>query len=170
MLSSVPAPPSASSSSPDATQLDLTAPYEVFARIPGAVTHVIGTALAPVRTDRGLQILPDTTYDACPPLDVLFVPGGPGQIDAEADEKLTGFIMQHAARENTIVSSVCTGALLLGALGLLRGKKATTHWACIDLLPFYGAMPVEAPVVDEGRIVTGAGVSNGIDLALCDKE
>jgi cyclohexyl-isocyanide hydratase len=151
---------------PNATQLDLTAPYEVFARIPDVEIHVISNSLEPVLTDRGLKILPDTTYDSCPPLDVLFIPGGPGQIQAEHDEVLKQLIREYAKKLTCIISSVCTGSLLLGAAGILQGKKATTHWTCMDILPILGVEAVDMPVVEDGNIITGAGVTNGIDMAL----
>jgi cyclohexyl-isocyanide hydratase len=151
---------------PDATQLDLTAPYEVFARIPGAEVHVISNTLDPVRTDRGLKIVPDTTYRTCPPIDVLFIPGGPGQLMAQEDEELMRFVREYAEKRSGIISSVCTGSLLLGAAGVLRRKKATTHWTCMDILSILGAEPVDKPVVEDGNVITGAGVANGLDLAL----
>jgi len=151
---------------PDATQLDLTAPYEVFARIPNSEIYIVSDTLDPVRTERGLQIVPNTTYDTCPTLNVLFVPGGPGQIAAQHNKKLMKFIAEYADTPDVFITSVCTGALLLGAAGLLQNKKATTHWSCMDILPYMGAIPVNTPVVEDGKIITGAGVTNGIDLAL----
>ena len=151
---------------PNATQLDLTAPYEVFARIPHVEVYVISNNLEPVLTDRGLKILPNTTYDSCPPLDVLFIPGGPGQIEAEHDEVLMPFIRGYGEKSTCIISSICTGSLLLGAAGILQGKKATTHWTCMDVLPILGAEAVNMPVVEDGNIITGAGVTNGIEMAL----
>jgi len=151
---------------PNTTQLDLTAPYEVFSRIPDVEMHVVSNTIASVKTDRGLTIVPDTTYDTCPSLDVLFIPGGPGQIKAQDDKALMDFIGKYGNKKDCLISSVCTGALLLGAAGLLRGKKATTHWTCLDVLPYMGAVAVDTPVVEDGNVITGAGVTNGIDLAL----
>lgn len=151
---------------PNATQLDLTGPFEIFARIPGARVSVISSTLEPVRTDRGLIIVPDTTYETCPSLDVLFIPGGPGQLQAQHDDTLMKFIHHYAATSKGIMASVCTGSLVLGAAGVLQGKKATTHWTCMDILPILGAEPVDEPVVEDGNVITGAGVTNGLDLAL----
>ena len=155
---------------PGTTPLDLVGPYEIFSRIPNAEAHVISATLDPVPSERGLRIVPDSTYDTCPLLDVLFIPGGPGQINAQDDHSLMHFISQYADKKDCIISSVCTGALILGAAGFLRGKKATTHWSCMDILPLMGAIPVDMPVVEDGNIITGAGVTNGIDLALCLSE
>ncbi len=147
------------------TLLDVAVPYEVFARIAGARVRLAAASLDPVRTDQGMEILPDTPFDEAPQFDVLFVPGGPGQYYRMEDEAFLGFLRKQAAGAKW-VTSVCTGALLLGAAGLLRGYKATTHWMSMDLLELVGAKPLaERVVVDRNRI-TGAGVTAGIDVAL----
>lgn len=150
---------------PRLTQLDMTAPYEVLARLPNTVVHLVAHRLEPVKTDRGMMIVPTVTFADCPQLDVVMVPGGPGQQDLMEDDVVLGFL-QRQAKLATYVTSVCTGSLLLGAAGLLRGKRATSHWAAIEHLAPLGAVPVSERVVIDGNIVTGAGVTSGIDFAL----
>jgi cyclohexyl-isocyanide hydratase len=150
---------------PRLTQLDMTGPYEVLARLPDTTVELVARTLDPVATDRGMQIVPTTTYADCPPLDVVMVPGGPGQHDLMEDEVVLGFLRRQAATAK-YVTSVCTGSLVLGAAGLLRGKRATCHWAAIEHLKPLGAIPVSERVVIDGNIVTGAGVASGIDFAL----
>jgi cyclohexyl-isocyanide hydratase len=150
---------------PGMTQLDLTGPYEVLARLPGAEIHLAWKDLAPVRSDRGLAILPTDAFESCPPLDLICVPGGPGINDLLTDEPVLDFIRDQAWSAR-YVTSVCTGALVLGAAGLLQGKRATTHWMSHDLLAAFGAIAVRERVVTDGRIITGGGVTAGIDFAL----
>lgn len=150
---------------PGVTQLDLTGPYEVFVRAPSAQVHLIWKQIEPVISDRGLAILPTVTLDDCPALDVICVPGGPGQIDLMADDVVLRFL-RHKANEVKLVTSVCTGSLVLGAAGLLQGYKATTHWGSLDQLALLGAQPVDARVVHDGNRISGAGVTSGIDFAL----
>jgi cyclohexyl-isocyanide hydratase len=150
---------------PRLTQLDMTGPYEVLARLPNTVVDLVARTPDPVTTDRGMQILPTVTYADCPPLDVVMVPGGPGQQDLMEDEAALEFLRKIAASAK-YVTSVCTGSLVLGAAGLLKGKRATCHWAAIDHLALLGAIPVREKVVVDGHIVTGAGVTSGIDFAL----
>jgi cyclohexyl-isocyanide hydratase len=150
---------------PGLTQLDMTGPYEVLTRLPGAAIHLVWKDLAPVRSDRGLAILPTDTFEHCPTLDLICVPGGPGINDLLTDEVVLSFI-RHQAWGARYVTSVCTGALVLGAAGLLQGKRATTHWMSHGLLAEFGAIPVEARVVTDGRLITGGGVTAGIDFAL----
>ncbi|GAA0595622.1 DJ-1/PfpI family protein [Craurococcus roseus] len=150
---------------PRLTQLDLTGPYEVFSRLPGAKVRLVWKALEPVRADTGIAMLPDTTLAECPPLDLVCVPGGPGVGAMMEDEEVLEFLRRQAAGAR-YVTSVCTGALVLGAAGLLRGKRATTHWASHDFLPALGATPVEGRVVRDGNLFTGGGVTAGIDFAL----
>jgi cyclohexyl-isocyanide hydratase len=150
---------------PRLTQLDMTGPYEVLARLPNTVVDLVARTRDPVTTDRGMQILPTVTYADCPPLDVVMVPGGPGQQDLMEDEAALEFLRKIAASAK-YVTSVCTGSLVLGAAGLLKGKRATCHWAAIDHLALLGAIPVREKVVVDGHIVTGAGVTSGIDFAL----
>lgn len=150
---------------PDVTQLDLTGPWEVFARTPGVECHLIWKDLQPVRSDRGLSILPTTTFADCPPLDVICVPGGPGQIALMSDDVTLNFLRQQADQAKW-VTSVCTGSLVLGAAGLLKGYRATSHWSSIDQLGLLGAEPVSERVVRDRNRISGAGVTSGIDFAL----
>jgi cyclohexyl-isocyanide hydratase len=150
---------------PRLTQLDMTGPYEVLARLPNTTVDLVARTLDPVTTDRGMQIVPTVTYATCPQLDVVMVPGGPGQQDLMEDEAPLGFLRKQAASA-TYITSVCTGSLVLGAAGLLKGKRATCHWAAIEHLSLLGAIPVHERVVVDGNIVTGAGVASGIDFAL----
>ena len=150
---------------PRLTQLDLTGPFEVFARMRGASVHLVWKAAAPVTCDRGLIMTPTVSFAGCPQLDVLCVPGGPGQIDLMEDDETLDFLRRQAAGARW-VSSVCTGSLLLGAAGLLEGYRATCHWASRDQLALLGATPTAERVVIDRNRVTGGGVSAGIDLAL----
>jgi len=150
---------------PRLTQLDLTGPYEVLARLPNTKVHLVAHALDPVKTDRGMSIVPTITYADCPQLDVIMVPGGPGQQDLMEDQVVLDFL-QRQSRGAKYVTSVCTGSLVLGAAGLLKGRRATSHWAAIEHLKLLGAIPVSERVVVDGNIVTGAGVASGIDFAL----
>jgi len=150
---------------PNVTQLDLTGPYEVLARAPGATTHLIWKTLAPVVSDQGLAVLPTTTFSDCPPLDMVCVPGGPGQIALMEDQETLSFL-NNVAKNAKLITSVCTGSLVLGAAGLLKGYRATSHWSSIDQLALLGAEPVEERVVWDQNRVTGAGVTSGIDFAL----
>lgn len=150
---------------PDMTQLDLTGPLQVFANLPDADVHVLWKTLDPIRAHGGLTLVPDTTLADCPPLDVICVPGGYGVLDLMEDQTVLSFLRMQAAQA-TFVGSICTGSLVLGAAGLLRGKKATTHWAWIDLLTPLGAIPTKGRVVRDGKFMTGGGVTAGIDFAL----
>ena len=147
------------------TALDAVGPYEVLWRIPGARVRWVGAEARPYATDRGLQLVAEATFADVPAPDVLVVPGGTGTLDALADERLVDWI-RTADATSTWTTSVCTGALLLGAAGLLDGRRATTHWAYLDRLEAYGATPASDRVVREGKIITSAGVSSGIDMAL----
>jgi cyclohexyl-isocyanide hydratase len=150
---------------PDVQQLDLTAPYEVFASLPGTTMHLIWKDLAPVASVTGLVLTPTVTLDEAPQMDVLCIPGGAGVNALMEDEAVLDFVRRQAEGAR-YVTSVCTGALVLGAAGLLRGKRATTHWASHDLLRRFGATPVKDRVVWDGRLVTGGGVTAGLDFAL----
>ncbi len=150
---------------PRLTQLDMTGPYEVLARLPNTIVHLVAHTLDPVKTDRGMMIVPTIAYANCPQLDIVMVPGGPGQQDLMEDQVVLAFLQQQA-RGAKYVTSVCTGSLVLGAAGLLKGKRATCHWAAIDHLAALGATPVSERVVVDGNVVTGAGVASGIDFAL----
>ncbi len=150
---------------PGLTQLDLTGPFELFHRIHEAQVHLIWKDKKPVFADSGLGLLPTATLADAPQLDVLFVPGGGGQVGLLNDSQVLEFLRDQGARAK-YVTSVCTGALLLGAAGLLRGYRAATHWAYLDLLPSVGAIAVnERVVVDRNRITAG-GVTAGIDFGL----
>ena len=150
---------------PAMTQLDLTGPLQVFANLPGAEVHVLWKTLDPIRTHGGLTLVPDTTLADCPALDVICVPGGSGVMDLMDDEIVLSFLRTQAEHAR-FVGSICTGSLVLGAAGLLRGKQATTHWAWTDLLTPLGAIPTKGRVVRDGKFMTGGGVTAGIDFAL----
>ena len=150
---------------PGLTQLDLTGAYEVLARMPDTRVHLVASTLDPVRSEWGLTILPDATFGDAPPLDVLCVPGGWGVNGRLDDDELLDFLRTRADHARYI-TSVCSGSLLLGAAGLLRGYRATTHWLSLDLLPLLGAEAVRQRVVRDRNRVTGAGVTAGIDFAL----
>jgi cyclohexyl-isocyanide hydratase len=150
---------------PNLTQLDLTGPYEVLARLPNSTVDLVARTREPVATDRGLQIVPTVTFAECAPLDVIMVPGGPGQQGLMEDDETLGFLRRQASSASYI-TSVCTGSLVLAAAGLLKDKRATCHWAAIEHLSLLGAIPVRERVVIDGNVVTGAGVASGIDFAL----
>jgi len=150
---------------PNLTQLDLTGAYEVLARMPDTRVHLVASTLHPVRSEWGLTISPDATFANAPPLDILCVPGGWGINECLDDEELLGFLRARGERARYI-TSVCSGALLLGAAGLLRGYRATTHWLSLDLLPLLGAEAVRQRVVRDRNRITGGGVTAGIDFGL----
>ncbi|MDR5838888.1 DJ-1/PfpI family protein [Caballeronia sp. LZ034LL] len=150
---------------PRVQQLDMTGPYDVFAQLADAKVHLVAKTREPVKSSAGMILTPDTTFDDCPPLDVICIPGGAGVGDLMEDEATLAFIRSQAANAR-YVTSVCTGSLVLGAAGLLRGKRATTHWAYHALLAELGAVPVQARVVRDGNLFTGGGVTAGIDFAL----
>ena len=146
-------------------QIDLTGPFEVLSRIPNSTYRIYGKTVEPVRDVKGLRLTPDATLADAPRLDVLHVPGGFGQESLMEDAEVLAWIRQQAAGACSIFS-VCTGALLCGAAGLLKGRRATTHWASFHLLAFFGAIPVNERVVVDGGWVFAAGVTAGIDGAL----
>ena len=146
-------------------QIDLTGPFEVLSRIPNATYRIYGLTPEPVRDLAGLRLTPDASTDAAPPLDLLHVPGGSGQEQLMEDERLLGWLRAQVQGARCVLS-VCTGALLLGAAGLLRGRRATTHWSALEVLPLFGAEAVDERVVSDGRIVFAAGVTADIDAAL----
>ena len=146
-------------------QIDLTGPFEVLSRIPNSTYRIYGKTARSVRDVKGLWLTPDATLADAPPLDVLHIPGGFGQEALMEDEEVLAWIRQQAAGACSIFS-VCTGALICGAAGLLRGRRATTHWAAFHLLPLFGAIPVNERVVVDGSYVFAAGVTAGIDGAL----
>jgi len=146
-------------------QIDLTGPFEVLARIPNATYRIYGKTTAPVRDLKGLRLTPDASIADAPQLDVLHVPGGFGQEAVMDDLEVLDWIKRQAAGAHSIFS-VCTGALICGAAGLLQGRRATTHWASFHLLPYFGATPVNERVVVDGSWVFAAGVTAGIDGAM----
>ena len=146
-------------------QIDMTGPFEVLSRIPNSTYRVYAKTARPVRDIKGLRLTPDAILADAPPLDVLHVPGGFGQEALMENEEVLAWIRQQAAGACSIFS-VCTGALICGAAGLLKGRRATTHWASVHLLPFFGAIPVNERVVVDGSYVFAAGVTAGIDGAL----
>ncbi|MGV8888501.1 MAG: isonitrile hydratase [Pseudomonas sp.] len=150
---------------PQLQQLDLTGPYDVLASLPDVKVHLVWKDLMPVTASTGLVLKPTTTFDDCPPLDVICIPGGSGVGPLMEDEQTLAFIKAQAANARYI-TSVCTGALVLGAAGLLKGKRATTHWAYHQLLAPLGAIPVKDRVVRDGNLLTGGGITAGIDFAL----
>lgn len=150
---------------PDMTQLDITGPYQVFALMPDTRVYLLWKTLEPVTSNDGITILPTTTFDACPPLDVLCVPGGPGQVKMMQDTELLEFLQQQG-KTAKYVTSVCTGSLILAAAGLLQGYRAACHWAFREQLAMLGVeVGTERVVVDRNRI-TGGGVTAGIDFGL----
>lgn len=147
------------------TQLDLTGPFEVLARVPGMQVELVGKSLEPVRSDRGLTLVPTTTIANAPPCDLLVVPGGPGTDDAILDAEWVGFTRRQAQSAKYIFG-ICTGSLLLGAAGLLKGRRSTCHWQAIDFLPAFGAIVTRERMCVDGNIFTAGGVTSGIDMAL----
>jgi cyclohexyl-isocyanide hydratase len=150
---------------PNLTQLDLTGPLEVFSRMPGTTVHLLWKTLDAVSSDAGLVMLPTCRLADCPALDLICVPGGPGIAAMMEDAEVLGFLRLQAGGCR-YVTSVCTGSLVLGAAGLLKGYKATSHWASLEQLRLLGAEPVAERVVTDRNRITGAGVTSGIDFAL----
>lgn len=150
---------------PNLTQLDLTGPFEVFSHVPEAEIHLIWKTLDPVAADSGMKIMPTTTFEDCPDLDIICVPGGPGQMDLMEDEETLAFL-RAKAEGCKYVTSVCTGSLVLGAAGLLDGYKATTYWAATDFLKSFGAEYVNKRVVIDRNRISGGGVTAGVDFGL----
>lgn len=150
---------------PKVTQLDLTGPVQVFSAVPGAALHLVWKRVEAVVSDSPLMLTPTMTFADCPQLDVICVPGGAGSDDLLGDEEVLDFLRAQAERAR-FVTSVCTGSLVLGAAGLLRGYRAATHWTALDHLSAFGAIPTRARVCIDRNRVTGGGVTAGIDLAL----
>ena len=150
---------------PNLTQLDLTGPHEVLSFPPNIVVDMLWHRIEPVTSISGLALMPTATFDDYDLPDVLFIPGGPGQLQAMDDALLIEFV-KRAGAEAKYITSVCTGSLVLAAAGLLIGKRATSHWGVVDQLALMGAEPVRERVVEDGNIITGAGVTAGIDFAL----
>jgi cyclohexyl-isocyanide hydratase len=150
---------------PRVTQLDLTGPVQVFSSVPGAQLHLLWKRIEPVASDSVLTLTPTTTFADCPQLDVICVPGGVGSDDLLNDEEVLAFLRKQAVAAK-FVTSVCTGSLVLGAAGLLRGYRAATHWTAMDNLAAFGATPTRTRVCIDRNRVTGGGVTAGIDFAL----
>jgi cyclohexyl-isocyanide hydratase len=150
---------------PNLTQLDFTGPLQVLNRMPDSKTHIIAKSPEPVPSDCGLGLVPTTTFRDCPQLDLICIPGGSGVVEAMTDPETIEFVRRQAVGAR-YVTSVCTGAFVLGAAGLLQGRRATTHWAYTDLLTKVGATFQKARVVWDGNVVTAGGVTSGIDFAL----
>ena len=150
---------------PELTQLDFTGPLQVLARLPQSETYIVAKSMQPVPSDCGLSLVPTRTFTTCPQLDLICVPGGFGVASALTDRETIDFVRGQAAAAR-YVTSVCTGAFLLGAAGLLKGRRATTHWAYTDLLSLVGATYQKARVVQDGNTITAGGVTSGIDFGL----
>ena len=150
---------------PDIMQLDMTGPHEVFTKLPDAEVLLVWKGLDPIVAGGGMRILPDVTYETCPELDLICVPGGGGMNPLLNDQKTLDFIRDKAATAR-FVTSVCTGSLVLAAAGLLKGKRAACHWMSRDMLIEFGAIPDKSRVVIDGKFISGGGVTAGIDFGL----
>ncbi|HEY6514996.1 MAG TPA: DJ-1/PfpI family protein [Steroidobacteraceae bacterium] len=151
---------------PNMTALDLVGPHYMLSLLMGAKVHLVAKTADPVTSDLGLTITPTTTFERCPRnLTVLFAPGGTGALSAAADPQTRAFIAERGSRAK-YVTSVCTGSLILAAAGLLKGYRATSHWAARDLLADFGAIPTDQRVVQDRNRITGAGVTSGLDFGL----
>lgn len=150
---------------PNLTQLDLTGPFEVLSRARELKLHLVWKTLKPVAEERGMRILPTVTFEDCPQADILFVPGGPGQLPLMQDDEVLAFLRQQADGAR-YVTSVCTGSLVLAAAGLLTGYRATCHWLSLPQLAHFGVEPVARRVVIDRNRITGAGVTSGLDFGL----
>jgi cyclohexyl-isocyanide hydratase len=150
---------------PKVTQLDLTGPLQVFAGVPGAKVHLIWKRIEPVPSDSVMVLTPTTTFADCPQLDVICVPGGAGINDMVNDEEMLAFLRKQAEGAK-YVTSVCTGSLVLGAAGLLKGYRAATHWSAMEHLSAFGSTPTKTRVCIDRNRITGGGVTAGIDFAL----
>ena len=151
---------------PDLTQLDFTGPQQVLARLPNSAMHIVAKTAAPVPSDSGLGLVPTHTFATCPQLDLICVPGGnAGVVQVVRDDDTIEFVRRQATAAK-YVTSVCTGAFILGVAGILKGRRATTHWAFTELLPLVGATHEKARVVKDGNVITAGGVTSGIDFGL----
>src|SRR3984893_3021941 len=150
---------------PRRNQLALTGPYQILSRLLDAETLLVAKTLDPVPAERGLSVVPTATFAECPPLDLVCVPGGIGVNDALGDPEILGFLRK-TAEHARYVTSVCTGPLVLAAAGLLRGRRASCHWLSRDALRAFGAEPTGERITIDGNIITGGGVTAGIDFAL----
>ena len=150
---------------PQLTQLDLTGPFEVLSRLSETRVLLLWKSLEAITSDTGMSLLPTSTFNECPQLDVVFVPGGPGQVALMEDDEVLGFLRDQA-RQAMYVTSVCTGSLVLAAAGLLKGRRAACHWMFRDLLSELGVDVSEERYVVDGNRVTGGGITSGIDFGL----
>jgi cyclohexyl-isocyanide hydratase len=151
---------------PDLTQLDFTGPLQVLSRLPQSATHIVAKSAEPVPSDCGLGLVPTHTFANCPPLDLICIPGGSEGVAGIINDGETIEFVRQQAGVAKYVTSVCTGAFVLGVAGFLRGRRATTHWAYTDLLPLVGATYEKARIVKDGNVITGGGVTAGIDFGL----
>ena len=151
---------------PDLTQLDFTGPLQVLSRLPQSATHIVAKSATPVPSDCGLGLVPTHTFANCPPLDLICIPGGSEGVAGIINDRETIEFVREQAGAAKYVTSVCTGAFVLGVAGLLKGRRATTHWAYTDLLPLVGATHEKARVVKDGNVITAGGVTAGIDFGL----
>lgn len=150
---------------PDIMQLDMTGPHEVFTKMPDTKVLMVWKTLDPVTAGGGMRMLPDVTYENCPQLDLICVPGGAGMNALLNDAETLAFIRKQAETAK-YVTSVCTGSLVLAAAGLLKGKRAACHWMSRDMLKEFGAIPDPSRVVIDGKFISGGGVTAGIDFGL----
>src|ERR1700730_2892139 len=151
---------------PELTQLDFTGPQQVLARLPNSAMHIVAKSADPVPSDSGLGLVPTHTFENCPCLDLICVPGGrAGVVRAMGDRETIDFVRRQSMTAK-YVTSVCTGAFILGVAGLLKGRRATTHWAYAELLPLVGATHEKARIVQDGNVITAGGVTSGIDFGL----
>jgi cyclohexyl-isocyanide hydratase len=151
---------------PEVTQLDFTGPLQVLSRLPQSATHIVAKSVSPVPSDCGLGLVPTHTFANCPSLDLLCIPGGSEGVAGIINDRETIEFVRQRAGAAKYVTSVCTGAFVLGVAGLLKGRRATTHWAYTDLLPLVGATHEKARVVKDGNVITAGGVTAGIDFGL----
>ena len=150
---------------PGMTQLDLTGPLEVLGRMPGWKVEIVAKSTSPVRTDKGLVIQPDADFKSASHYELFAVPGGPGTDDAMLDPETVEFVLRRSTAASYIFG-ICTGSLLLGAAGLLEGRRSGGHWQARDLLAKFGATPSDERMTIDGNIYTSGGVTAGIDMAL----
>ena len=151
---------------PDLTQLDFTGPLQVLSRLPQSAIHIIAKSASPVASDCGLSLVPTHTFANCPPLDLICIPGGSEGVCGIINDRETIEFVRQQAGAAKYITAVCTGTFVLGVAGLLKGRRATTHWAYTDLLPLVGATYEKARVVKDGNVITAGGVTAGIDFGL----
>ena len=151
---------------PDLTQLDFTGPLQVLSRLPQSATHIIAKSATPVPSDCGLGLVPTHSFANCPRLDLICIPGGSEGVAGIINDGETIEFVRQQAGVAKYITSVCTGAFVLGVAGLLKGRRATTHWAYTDLLPLVGATYEKARIVKDGNVITAGGVTAGIDFGL----